>query len=67
MVSKVFEKFANNRIVDHLKNGGLFSDFQYGFTGVDPEILKGGGALCQPPWLASKKDFMFPNGLKRSK
>ena len=27
VVSKVFEKPVNNRIVDH----GLFSDFQYGF------------------------------------
>ena len=31
MVSKVFEKLINNRIVDHLENRGLFSDFQYGF------------------------------------
>ena len=31
VVSKVFEKFLNNRIVDHLENCGLFSDFQYGF------------------------------------
>ena len=31
MVSKVFEKLVNNRIVDHLDNCGLFSDFQYGF------------------------------------
>ena len=31
MVSKVFEKFVNNRIVDHLEIYGLFSDFQYGF------------------------------------
>ena len=30
-VSKVFEKLVNNRIVDHLENCGLFSDFQYGF------------------------------------
>ena len=30
MVSKVFEKLVNNRIVDHLENCGLFSDFQYG-------------------------------------
>ena len=27
----VFEKLANKRIVDHLENCGLFSDFQYGF------------------------------------
>ena len=31
MVSKVFEKPVNNRIVDHLEKCGLFSDFQYGF------------------------------------
>ena len=31
LVSKVFEKLVNNRIVDHLKKCGLFSDFQYGF------------------------------------
>ena len=31
VVSKVFEKLVNNRIVDHLKNCGLFFDFQYGF------------------------------------
>ena len=30
MVSKVFEKSVNNRIVDHLEKFGLFSDFQYG-------------------------------------
>ena len=31
VVSKVFEKRVNNRIVDHLENCGPFSDFQYGF------------------------------------
>ena len=31
VVSKVFEKFVNNRIVDHLEECGLYSDFQYGF------------------------------------
>ena len=31
VVSKVNEKLANNRIVDHLKTCGLFSDFQFGF------------------------------------
>ena len=31
MVSKVFEKPLNNRIVDHLEKCGLFSDFQYDF------------------------------------
>ena len=31
VVSKVFEKLVNNRIVDHLENCGLFSDIQCGF------------------------------------
>ena len=31
VLSKVFEKLVNNRIVDHLEKCGLFSDFQYGF------------------------------------
>ena len=31
VVSNVFEKLVNNRIVDHLDKCSLFSDFQYGF------------------------------------
>ena len=31
VVSKVFEKLVNNRIVDHLEKCGLFSDLQYAF------------------------------------
>ena len=31
VVSKVFEKLVDNRIVDHLEKYDLFSDFQYGF------------------------------------
>ena len=31
VVSKVFEKLVNNRIVHHLEQYGLFSDFQYDF------------------------------------
>ena len=31
VVSTVFEKLVNNRIVDHLEKCGLFSDFQYRF------------------------------------
>ena len=31
VVSKVLEKLLNNRIVDHLQQSGLFSNFQYGF------------------------------------
>ena len=30
VVSKVFEKLVNNRIVDDLEKCGLFSDFHYG-------------------------------------
>ena len=29
--SKVFGKFVNNKLVDHLKDCGLFPDFHYGF------------------------------------
>ena len=32
VVSKVFEKPVNNRIVDHLEKCGLFCGFQYGFS-----------------------------------
>ena len=31
VVSKVFEKFVNNRIVDHTEKCGLFSDFEHDF------------------------------------
>ena len=31
VVSKVFQKLVNKRIVDHLEKCGLFTDFQYGF------------------------------------
>ena len=31
VVSKVFEKVVNNRIVDHLEKCGLIFDFQYVF------------------------------------
>ena len=31
VVSKVFEKLANNKIVDHLEKYDIFSDFHYGF------------------------------------
>ena len=29
VVSKIFEKLVNNRIVDHLEKCDLFSDFQH--------------------------------------
>ena len=31
VVSKIFKKLVNNRLVDHLEKSSLFSDFQYGF------------------------------------
>ena len=31
VLSKVFEKFVNNELVDHFEESGLFSNFQYGF------------------------------------
>ena len=31
VVSKVFERLINNKIIDHVEKCGLFSDFQYGF------------------------------------
>ena len=41
VVSKVFEKLINNRIVDYLEKYGLFSDFQYGFrsSGSTADLL----------------------------
>ena len=41
VVSKVFEKLVNNRIVDHLEKCGRFSDFQYGFrsSGSTADLL----------------------------
>ena len=33
-VSKVFENFLNNKLVDHLEKCGLFSNFQYGFRSI---------------------------------
>ena len=32
VVSKVFEKLVNNKIVDYLEKSDLFPDFQYGFS-----------------------------------
>ena len=41
VVSKVFEKFVNNRIVDHLEKCGISSNFQYGFrsSGLTADFL----------------------------
>ena len=32
VVSKIFEKLVNNKLVDHLEKCGPFSNFQYGFS-----------------------------------
>ena len=41
VVSKIFEKLVNNRIVDHQEKCGLFPDFQYGFRSsrATPDLL----------------------------
>ena len=31
VISKVFEIFKNNKLIDHLEKCGVFSGFQYGF------------------------------------
>ena len=36
LVSKVFDKIVNNKIVNHLEKCGLFSDFQYGSGSSGP-------------------------------
>ena len=32
MISKMFEKLENNRLLTHLEKNGLFHDFHYGFS-----------------------------------
>ena len=41
VVSKVFEKLLNNKLVDYLEKCGLFSDFQYGLrsSGSTADLL----------------------------
>ena len=31
LISKIFEKLVNNRIIDHIDKSGLFLDFQHEF------------------------------------
>ena len=38
VVSKVFEKLVNNRIVDQPEKCGLFSDIQYGFRSYQSTV-----------------------------
>ena len=38
VVSKIFEKLVNNKLVDHLEKCDLFFDFQYSFRSVDQLI-----------------------------
>ena len=40
VVSKIFEKLVNNRIIDHLEKCGLFSHFQYGFRSSRSTVLQ---------------------------
>ena len=50
VVNKVFEKLVNNRIVDHPRKCGFFSDFQYGFRSsrstADLEVVSYGIAMA---------------------
>ena len=39
VVSKIFEKLVNDKLVDHLKKYGLFSNLQYGFRSSDGCVL----------------------------
>ena len=38
MVSKIFEKLINNKLVDPLKKCGLLPDFQYGFRSSQANV-----------------------------
>ena len=63
VVSKVFEKLVNNRIVGLLEKCGLFSDFQYGFRSSQLyliellELLAGLGPLELWHLIYPKKNF----------
>ena len=35
VVSKVFEKLVNSRVIDHQEKCGIFTDFQYGLGLLD--------------------------------
>ena len=39
VVSKIFEKLVNDKLVDHLKKYSLFSNLQYGFRSSDGCVL----------------------------
>ena len=49
VVSKVFEKLINNRIVDYLEKCDLFSDFHYGFRSsrLTADLLAFNPNLCR--------------------
>ena len=61
------EKF--NYLLSYLQKGSLRTTYGMLITssnqkkslepGVNPEILKAGGALCLPPWLVEKENFRF--------
>ena len=61
MVSKVFEKPINDRIVDHLEKYGLFSDFQCGFRSNFSDPPSGGGGGNQNLYPPLKKGGGGPN------
>ena len=49
VVSKVFEKVINDRLVNHLKKYGFFLDFQYGFRSFGSTAILIASASYQFP------------------
>ena len=47
-----------SNIIKVSSNNVLGTNISY-IPGADPEILKRGGALCRPAWLAGEKKFRF--------
>ena len=73
VVSKVFEKLVNNRIVGHLEKCGLFSDFQHGFrssrstadllTVVSDRIARSGATRAVALHISKAFDRVWHAGL----
>ena len=39
VISKIFKKIVNDRLVDHSNNHGSFSDFQYHFNSLGKLVI----------------------------
>ena len=55
-LKKVQKAFSCNNSSPKIKHETLCNESN---AGADPEILKRGGALCRPPWLADEESFRF--------